>query len=43
MESDGTAAPMPRWVKVSGALLMLLALVVVILHLTGNDLGGHAP
>jgi hypothetical protein len=31
----------PRWVKVSIAIIIALILLVVILHLTGNDFGGH--
>jgi hypothetical protein len=36
----------PRWVKVSGVLVIALVLLVVVLHLTGNSLGGpgsHMP
>jgi hypothetical protein len=33
-------AGMPRWVKVLGVLVLLLVLLVVVLHLTGNSLGG---
>ena len=32
----------PRWVKVFGIITIVLVLVFVILHLTGNNLGGHA-
>ena len=37
---------MPRWVKVSGIIAIVLVLLFVILHLTGNSLGGpggHTP
>lgn len=34
-----TTAPMPRWVKVSLVILLLLALLFVTLHLTGNGMG----
>jgi hypothetical protein len=34
------AAGMPRWVKVLGVLVLLVVLLVVVLHLTGNSLGG---
>ncbi|MBL0385581.1 hypothetical protein JJB07_02865 [Tumebacillus sp. ITR2] len=30
----------PRWVKVSGVISLLLVLLFVILHLTGNSFGG---
>ena len=30
----------PRWVKVFGIIALVLILLVVILHLTGNSLGG---
>ena len=35
----GSSPPMPRWVKVFGIILMILVLVVVIMHLTGVNLG----
>jgi hypothetical protein len=31
----------PRWVKVFGIVILVLVLLVVLLHLTGNSLGGH--
>jgi hypothetical protein len=31
----------PRWVKIFLAVIIALILLVVILHLTGNDFGGH--
>ena len=31
---------LPRWVKVFGIIALVLILLVVILHLTGNSLGG---
>ena len=34
----------PRWVKVGGILVLILVLLLVILHLTGNSFfgpGGH--
>lgn len=31
----------PRWVKVFVVIIIALILLVVILHLTGNDFGGH--
>jgi hypothetical protein len=33
----------PRWVKVFGIIVIVLVLLFVILHLTGNSLGGHTP
>jgi hypothetical protein len=33
--------PTPRWVKVFGIVALALVVVFVILHLTGNTLGGH--
>jgi hypothetical protein len=33
----------PRWVKVSAAAAGLLVLAFLLLHLTGNGLGGHGP
>lgn len=32
----------PRWVKMFGIIALVLALLFVILHLTGRGLGGHA-
>lgn len=44
MKPDRSAPPpMPRWVKAFGAALLVLILVVIALHLTGNNLGGHIP
>jgi hypothetical protein len=34
---------MPRWVKVIGIVGAILAVVFVVLHLTGRQLGGHMP
>ncbi len=36
----GPPAGTPRWVKILGVVLLLLVLLVVVLHLTGNSLGG---
>ena len=37
---DPEAPPgMPRWVKVLGIVFLVLVLVVIVLHLTGNGLG----
>ena len=33
--------PMPRWVKLLGIAALLVIVVVVILHLTGNGFGSH--
>lgn len=30
----------PRWVKVVGVVVLLLVLLVAVLHVTGNSLGG---
>ena len=38
---DTDVAGAPRWVKVSGALFIILALLFVVLHLTGNGFRGH--
>jgi len=42
----GSPPSTPRWVKVSGIIFIVLILLVIILHLTGNSLGGpggHIP
>jgi hypothetical protein len=39
-DPDAQRAGMPRWVHVLGVLVLLLVLLVVVLHLTGNSLGG---
>lgn len=31
----------PRWVKMFGVVGLLLLVALVVLHLTGNTLGGH--
>ena len=36
-----STAGTPRWVKVFGIVALVLFLVVVIMHLTGNSMGGH--
>jgi hypothetical protein len=36
----GQPAGTPHWVKVLGSLVLLLVLLVAVLHLTGNSLGG---
>ncbi len=33
----------PRWLTVFKAIAIALGLVFVVLHLTGNGLGGHKP
>lgn len=36
----------PRWVKILGFIFIALIALVIVLHLTGNSLGGpgsHAP
>jgi hypothetical protein len=37
----GQPAGTPRWVKVLGLLVLLMVLLVAVLHLTGNSMGGH--
>ena len=42
----GSPPSTPRWVKVSAIIVIVLVLLFVILHLTGNSLGGpggHTP
>jgi hypothetical protein len=36
----GQPAGTPRWVKVLGIVVLLLVLLVAVLHLTGNSMGG---
>lgn len=36
----GPAAGMPRWVKILGLVVLLLVLLLAVLHLTGNSVGG---
>ncbi len=41
--ADRRSAPAtPRWVKIFGAIALVLLLVFVVLHLTGHGFGGHA-
>ena len=43
---DGSPPSTPRWVKVFGIIAIVLVLLFVSLHLTGNSLGGpshHMP
>ncbi|HKQ05645.1 MAG TPA: hypothetical protein VJ464_10970 [Blastocatellia bacterium] len=37
----GSDVGMPRWVKVFGIIAIVVVLLFIILHLTGNSLGGH--
>lgn len=37
---SGRPAGMPRWVKILGVVLLVLALLIVVLHLTGGSIGG---
>lgn len=44
-DSRSTAGT-PRWVKVFGIIVILLVLLIGVLHITGNSLGGpgsHTP
>jgi hypothetical protein len=42
LRARGSSAPMPRWVKVSGVVALILALLFVAAHLTGLvPMGGH--
>jgi hypothetical protein len=36
----GQPAKTPRWVWILGILVLLLVLLIAVLHLTGNSLGG---
>lgn len=36
---NGLTNSMPRWVKISGIIVIVLVLLLVILHLTGNSFG----
>ena len=40
---DETIAPMPRWVKIFGGVLVALLLVFIAMHLTGGGFRNHAP
>jgi hypothetical protein len=42
-QDRGTPPQMPRWVKAFGIVLLILILIVIALHLTGNNLGGLIP
>jgi hypothetical protein len=39
-KSAASAPPTPRWVKVFAGIAIGLVLLFIILHLTGNSLGG---
>jgi hypothetical protein len=42
----GSPPSTPRWVKIFAIIVIVLALLFVLLHLTGNSLGGpgsHTP
>lgn len=40
-ERGSAATPIPRWVKGFVIILILLLVAFVVLHLTGNGMGGH--
>ena len=40
--AEKRASGAPRWVKLFGIVAVAFLLVVAVLHLTGNALGGHA-
>ncbi len=42
-QSNGDTGSTPRWVYVFGIIGIILVVAFVILHLTGNGLGNHAP
>ncbi|MEP7003827.1 MAG: hypothetical protein ABI888_04740 [Chloroflexota bacterium] len=35
------STPTPRWVKTFAVIALVLVVLFVILHLTGNGMGGH--
>jgi hypothetical protein len=39
----GSSPGMPRWVKIFGIILIVLAVAVVAMHLMGVDFGSHMP
>ena len=41
MHQDPKNHSTPRWVKVFGIIAIVVVLLFVILHLTGNSPGGH--
>jgi hypothetical protein len=41
MRSPGSTTSTPRWVKVFGIAAIVIVLLLVILHLAGDGLGGH--
>jgi hypothetical protein len=34
--------PTPRWVRVFGAIILVLLLLFVVLHMSGHGFGGHS-
>jgi hypothetical protein len=43
MHGDGSTHRMPRWVKVTGIMVVALLLLFVGLHLIGMSFLGHVP
>jgi hypothetical protein len=41
MHSPGSTTSTPRWVKAFGITAFVVVLLLVILHLAGDGLGGH--
>lgn len=40
-EPPNDDTPTPRWVKISGAVVIALVATFVVLHLTGHGMHGH--
>lgn len=46
VSNSDTSPATPRWVKILGIVLLVLVLLFVAMHLTGNSIGGpgsHMP
>jgi hypothetical protein len=38
-----SAPATPRWVYMFGLITLIIALVIIVLHVTGGGFGGHMP
>ena len=43
LRRGGSTTGLPRWVYVSGIIVIVMVVLLAILHIEGGGLGGHTP
>jgi hypothetical protein len=43
LRRGGAITGLPRWVYVSGIIVIVMVVLLAILHIEGGGLGGHTP